>query len=260
MNQQQNKSLGNDSLPLQESGTAHLDREFDLFDLAEILWAGKRLILLTTMIAMLAAIGYLKMKTDSLSAQPVSHRVFVPMTINRLPYWAHNQCLLDNNILDRTSMGNAKSCLLDIMLKGIPDNWEVKNGRGLEHITAEPQSSAYYDRLFSDIENAISANAAMVATADLNFINSDMPPTLAGSEEISKAAIEAQRTLREIEIGLPPLEFLPATIEPITIGRNRKKIVLASMMAGLIAGSITVLILGAWRRRQAERNASSWQT
>jgi len=83
MNQQQNKSLGNDSLPLQESGTAHLDREFDLFDLAEILWAGKRLILLTTMIAMLAAIGYLKVKTDSLSAQPVSHRVFVPMTINR---------------------------------------------------------------------------------------------------------------------------------------------------------------------------------
>ena len=215
---------------MNDSGREHYDDEIDLFEIVEILWQGKWIIVASVFIALAAAYAYLMNKE-------VVYEYNLPYSSITAPdAGAFNHFL---TLSDVPFSLNTKNKMLS--LTSANSNYEAV-------INSE---ATIIGKKLTQYELDITQSLIDEANNKLKLLKEDIPVQMLNSEQAAKHYFEAKLFLQGVTGGVSTIEFKPV----VKIAKSPKvSLVLAlSVVMGGIAGLFFIFLLrmvAAYKKRQ----------
>ena len=202
--------------------------EVDLLELFEILWNGKLLILIVTILATIIGFAYVHFRKP----------IYSPNYKISVPY-----------VYTLESIGSSNATKLGFI---IDPNWIVMNTK-FEKIDQKPKDPVAYLSALNNVNNILTGELLAEAQAELEFMKTAMNEMaqLSSSEAIMSNFLDARRLIFKIERGVKVMRFGEITISEITPqpSKDNLKIALAFVL-GLFASTAYVLIKNAFQQRR----------
>jgi len=218
--------------------------EIDLFELAEQLWRGKFIIVMTVVLALSVggAVSLLRTPqpgTDYTVAAEFTHTVY--------PVLAQQNC--------GGNMGCLNSFSNQALAQFIESDWALA-GSSLNLITESPLEEAQYEAQLTAVGKALTEQTLADARAELSLINESLNPALLGTERIATSVLNATRVITALESGDSAITFKSIVISPPTTPASKTRIILAmSLILGAIGGAFIVLIRNGFQNRRSKSAA-----
>jgi len=218
--------------------------EIDLFELAEQLWRGKFIIVMTVVLALSVggAVSLLRTPqpgTDYTVAAEFTHTVY--------PVLAQQNCAGNMECLN--SFSN------QALAQFIESDWAFA-GSSLNLITESPLEEAQYEAQLTAVGKALTEQTLADARAELSLINESLNPALLGTERIATSVLNATRVITALESGDSAITFKSIVISPPTTPASKTRIILAmSLILGAIGGAFIVLIRNGFQNRRSKSAA-----
>ena len=218
--------------------------EIDLFELAEQLWRGKFIIVMTVVLALSVggAVSLLRTPqpgTDYTVAAEFTHTVY--------PVLAQQNCAGNMECLN--SFSN------QALAQFIESDWALA-GSSLNLITESPLEEAQYEAQLTAVGKALTEQTLADARAELSLINESLNPALLGTERIATSVLNATRVITALESGDSAITFKSIVISPPTTPASKTRIILAmSLILGAIGGAFIVLIRNGFQNRRSKSAA-----
>ena len=218
--------------------------EIDLFELAEQLWRGKFIIVMTVVLALSVggAVSLLRTPqpgTDYTVAAEFTHTVY--------PVLAQQNCAGNMECLN--SFSN------QALAQFIESDWALA-GSSLNLITESPLEEAQYEAQLTAVGKALTEQTLADARAELSLINESLNPALLGTERIATSVLNATRVITALESGDSAITFKSIVISPPTTPASKTRIILAmSLILGAIGGAFIVLIRNGFQNRRRKSAA-----
>jgi len=218
--------------------------EIDLFELAEQLWRGKFIIVMTVVLALSVggAVSLLRTPqpgTDYTVAAEFTHTVY--------PVLAQQNCAGNMECLN--SFSN------QALAQFIESDWAFA-GSSLNLITESPLEEAQYEAQLTAVGKALTEQTLADARAELSLINESLNPALLGTERIATSVLNATRVITALESGDSAITFKSVVISPPTTPASKTRIILAmSLILGAIGGAFIVLIRNGFQNRRSKSAA-----
>jgi len=218
--------------------------EIDLFELAEQLWRGKFIIVMTVVLALSVggAVSLLRTPqpgTDYTVAAEFTHTVY--------PVLAQQNC--------EGNMGCLNSFSNQALAQFIESDWALA-GSSLNLITESPLEEAQYEAQLTAVGKALTEQTLADARAELSLINESLNPALLGTERIATSVLNATRVITALESGDSAITFKSIVISPPTTPASKTRIILAmSLILGAIGGAFIVLIRNGFQNRRRKSAA-----
>jgi len=216
------------------------DDEIDLFEVVEILWKSKWIIIASVFLSLIIATAYLAYKpTVYLYSAPYTTALSVDD--NRLKYSAPYTTALsvDDNRLKFHLSPSPISLTLDTKKSTI------------SLTTNDPSLSQAIDEKTKNISNKTTQELASDANYTLQVISTETPTQILSTETVAKNYIAAKLLINKINNGEKAIEFQPVVK---TIKSPKTSLVLAlSVIGGGMAGLLLVFMLrmiAAYKKRQ----------
>ena len=218
--------------------------EIDLFELAEQLWRGKFIIVMTVVLALSVggAVSLLRTPqpgTDYTVAAEFTHTVY--------PVLAQQNC--EGNMECLNSFAN------QALAQFIESDWAFA-GSSLNLITESPLEEAQYEAQLTAVGKALTEQTLADARAELSLINESLNPALLGTERIATSVLNATRVITALESGDSAITFKSIVISPPTTPASKTRIILAmSLILGAVGGAVIVLIRNGFQNRRSKSAA-----
>ena len=218
--------------------------EIDLFELAEQLWRGKFIIVMTVVLALSVggAVSLLRTPqpgTDYTVAAEFTHTVY--------PVLAQQNCAGNMECLN--SFSN------QALAQFIESDWAFA-GSSLNLITESPLEEAQYEAQLTAVGKALTEQTLADARAELSLINESLNPALLGTERIATSVLNATRVITALESGDSAITFKSIVISPPTTPASKTRIILAmSLILGAVGGAFIVLIRNGFQNRRRKSAA-----
>jgi len=224
---------------MNDSGREHYDDEIDLFEIVEILWQGKWIIVASVFIALAASYAYLRYK-------PTIYQYTIPYSSVLSSVAAINQCDLEQK----------QKCIDSIIfshflpLSTLPISLDTKK-RNLSLTSTDPNYATTISAEINKVESETTQALKDDATFELQLINADTPSPILNTEIIASNYSNAKRLLNSISNGRRSIEFQSVVK---TVKSPKVTLVLAlSVVMGGIAGLFFIFLLrmvAAYKNRQ----------
>ncbi|MAY42207.1 MULTISPECIES: Wzz/FepE/Etk N-terminal domain-containing protein [unclassified Neptuniibacter] len=214
--------------------TENLMREgqFDLFDIAEVLWKGKWLIVISISICLVLNWGYLKF------SKPV-YTVSIPVSTNMRMIGDQQLCDMHIECLE---LG-----LPAIFMSYSEERWEsVKSGRYLSLKTDKYKKAESYIEELSMMNDKLTQLILKEAMYELEVIETELSNELLGTERAVNNLLNAKRTIMQIQSGSKALSFGSVAIKKTP---RPALAFLVSIFFGAVIGSAIVLFRNVAQKR-----------
>lgn len=220
------------------TATRYDEEEIDLFELLETLWAGKLVILATTVLPLIAGLGLL------LTSTPL-FEVKVPYSVHVAPMDAYDYAICTNEGCRKTIVANRAVSLAN-------GEWRsVDGGSALALTTTSPRSVAEYQSDLEALNQTLRTNMLSEAEAESDFFENEIDGDLRQIEVVARSMLRAKRVIFLLERADTPLAF--GTISISEVKNSAKPYVLFPAIFGAILGSVFVLFRKALRDRQVAK-------
>ena len=200
--------------------------EVDLFDVFEIIWAGKLLIVATTIAALFFGFGYTKIATPKYKVRSGYNVSYYP------------------NSVKRACLGH-KSCAQDLMarkaIKFLAENNTWQNDSNDSELFAFTENPLKVGEYATNIENAkkkLDSYFYTEANLEINSFASNLPEVMKATEIAAAAHIEALLVVNLIEGGAGLMTFDNVVIEKRS--PRTKYILSLSSLVGVMLGLLMV--------------------
>ena len=212
----------------------HYDDEIDLFEVLETLWAGKFLILATTLLPLFTAYGLLLSST-------ASFEVKVPYRVQVATIDAYNPSLCDN----KQCQNRMVAIRADSLSNG---EWRSTDKESALILTTEsPKSIAEYQDELAELNLILRADMLKEAEAEANFIESEISNDLQQTEVVAGSLLRAKRVMFLLEREATPLKFGAISIS--MVNQPKLAILFMSALLGAISGCTFLLFRKTYRDR-----------
>ena len=218
---------------MNNSDREHYDDEIDLFEIVEIIWQGKWIIVATVVLAMAAAYAYLHNK-------PTRYQYSIPYSSVLSSVAAINQC--DSN----QGFGPNQECRDGIIfqhflpLLTLPFSLDTRN----RTLSLTSTDSNDLKALSVDINKIVSKTTQALkddAIFELQLINANTPSSILNTETIARNYSNVKRLLNSISKGRRAIEFQSAVK---TVQSPKIPLVLAlSVVIGGVVGLLFIFLL-----------------
>jgi len=200
---------------------SHYDDEIDLFEVVEILWKSKWVIVTSVFLSFIIATAYLAYKPT--------------VYLYSAPY---------------TTALNVDDDRLKFHLSSSPIPLDAKKST-ISLTTNDPSLSQAIDAKTKNISNKITQELASDAKYTLQIISADTPTQILSTEIVAKNYMDAKRLLESINNGEKAIEFYPVVK---SVKSPKTSLVLAlSVIGGGMMGLFLVFMLrmiAAYKKRQ----------
>jgi len=226
--------------------------EIDLFELAEQLWRGKFIIVMTVVLALSVggAVSLLRTPqpgTDYTVAAEFTHTVYPVLAQQNCGGLAQQNC--------GGNMGCLDSFANQALAQFIESDWALA-GSSLNLITESPLEEAQYEAQLTAVGKALTEQTLADARAELSLINESLNPALLGTERIATSVLNATRVITALESGDSAITFKSVVISPPTTPASKTRIILAmSLILGAVGGAVIVLIRNGFQNRRSKSAA-----
>ena len=208
------------------------DDEIDLFELAEIIWAGKWVIIGLSLLAGALGFGVAQLKESE-------YRVSVPYVVNVYSVDAQQVCGQSNQC-----MAEETSKKLTVMLE---DNWTFSRDSTLSLTTAD---ASVVSRMTADLDRVnelLTQETYDAAVTELTWIESELIDAVLGTEIIATNFLNAKRVIAAIESGERVLSFGQATVA------NTLPVVRVTVVMSILGAIVAVFVVFIWNAIQSRK-------
>ena len=221
--------------------------EIDLFELAEQLWRGKFIIVMTVVLALSVGGAVSLLRTPTPPPPSTGYTVAAEFTHTVYPVLAQQNCAGNMECLN--SFSN------QALAQFIESDWAFA-GSSLNLITESPLEEAQYEAQLTAVGKALTEQTLADARAELSLINESLNPALLGTERIATSVLNATRVITALESGDSAITFKSIVISPPTTPASKTRIILAmSLILGAIGGAFIVLIRNGFQNRRSKSAA-----
>ena len=215
-----------------ENTTRYYDDEIDLFELLEVLWAEKYLILTAALLPLLSAWGILLASTPD-------YEVRIPYSILTAPLSAQvceNEQCPKNIVASRVeSLSNGK--------------WlSVDKGSALSLTTDAPRPITEYQYDLTELNRALRAEMLQEAETEAYVIENELTSESRQTEAVATSLLHARRIIYALKGESAPLVFGPISISESK--RNFLMVIVGVALFGALLGSVFVLFQKTFRDRR----------
>ena len=215
-----------------ETTTRYYDDEIDLFELLEVLWAGKYLILTAALLPLLSAWGILLTSTPD-------YAVRVPYSILTAPL--------------SVAVCNKEQCTRDIVARRLDSlsngKWlSVDKGSALSLTTDTPKPIAEYQYDLTELNRVLRSAMLQEAENEVYVIENELTSESRQTEAVATSLLQARRIIYGLKGESTPLIFGPISISESN--RNPLMVSVAAALLGALLGSVFLLLQKAFRDRR----------
>jgi len=221
------------------------DDEIDLFEVVEILWKSKWIIIASVFLSLVIATAYLAYKNT--------------VYLYTVPYSSALNSVGDQSICaiyDNKNLNHQKECLNNYALAKFKDhlNSSFTNFYKKSAIELTSTNGNITEQLQSEIKQAVKKMTTALGTdtkRELMLISADTPTQILGTETVAKNYIAAKRLFNNINDGKKSIVFKPVVK---SVKSPKTSLVLAlSVIGGGMMGLLLVFMLrmiAAYKKRQ----------
>lgn len=218
-----------------ENNQAHYDDEIDIFEVLETLWAGKFVVLASTLLPLLASFGWVQFSTPTFEVKATYSIHTGPMAIYH------------NGVCQREDC--RKNIVASRIVSLSDGDWRsVDGGSALALTTEAPKTVAAYQESLAELNQTLSVAFLKEAKTEVDIIQNEISGPLQQTEVIASSLLAAKRALFSLEQKGAPLVFGPIFIN--SVERISLSTLVALALIGAVAGSGFVLLRKAFRDRQ----------
>ena len=219
----------------------HYDDEIDLFEVVDILWKSKWIIIASVFLSLMLATAYLAYK-------PTVYLYTVPYSSSLNSIGALSICEKNNNVDQKCLNAQSFSELTYYLNRSFSNSYKKS---AIEIVST---SGDITSQLQGEIKHAVQEMTEAQENdtqRELLIINADTPSQILGTETVAKNYIAAKRLLNDINNGKKAIEFQPVVK---TVKSPKTSLVLAlSLIGGGMIGLVLVFMLrmiAAYKKRQ----------
>ena len=208
------------------------DDEIDLFELAEIIWAGKWVIVGLSLLAGALGFGVAQLKESE-------YQVSVPYVVNIYSVGAQQVC--------GESIGCMESETTKRLSVLLSDDWNISGNNTLSLTSAEVPQVGRFDAEFERLNESLTREMYDAAVTELAWIESELIDAVLGTEIVATNFLNAKRVIAAIESGERVLSFGQATVA------NTLPVVRVTVVMSILGAIVAVFVVFIWNAIQSRK-------